>query len=280
MQVYVYTHSFGSLCAQRSVNPRGNASACTPAKPETVATPDLAVRLSGGRHVTRQRSGLGLVGPQRPGFPKAGDKCEGPVKIGFVCRPSPAPGRTQVPSSYCLTSLRFWLRSDTFQPSWVRPPGVSDFDLAGRAGAGGCRRSRCIQIVKEPIQLMSVSDIQDHFCAPEAAFSEIALCSVAFLSPRAPLLRIHWPLATVLSLPPHQRGQVVRRLFPAGYCHPPTTELPKTERDPILTSGPSIFSMTPKFSMLANQAISSDKSLRFSPIAAADRRPFARALRR
>jgi len=39
MQVYVYTLSLGSLCAHRSVNPRGNASAYTPAKPETVATP-------------------------------------------------------------------------------------------------------------------------------------------------------------------------------------------------------------------------------------------------
>src|SRR5208337_4998323 len=71
MQVYVYTLSFGSLCAHRSVNPRGIASAYTPAKPETVATPDLAVRLSAGRHVTRQRSGLGLVGPQRASLPQA-----------------------------------------------------------------------------------------------------------------------------------------------------------------------------------------------------------------
>jgi len=68
---------------------------------------------------------------------------------------------------------------------------------------------------------------------------------------------------------PHQRGQAARGLFPAGYCHPPTTELPKTERDPISTSGPSMFSMSPKFSMLPNQAISSDKSIRFSPLAAA-----------
>src|SRR5208337_3649778 len=72
-----------------------------------------------------------------------------PLIDGFVRRPSPAPGRTQVPSSYCLTSLRFWLRSDTFQPSWVRLPGVSDADLAGRAGPDGCRRSRCVQIAKE-----------------------------------------------------------------------------------------------------------------------------------
>src|SRR5208337_3918881 len=58
------TLSFGSLCAHRSLNPRGNASAYTPAKPETVATPDPAVgptrgapdpgvRLTGGLQVTR-----------------------------------------------------------------------------------------------------------------------------------------------------------------------------------------------------------------------------------
>src|SRR5271157_1249816 len=39
---------------------------------------------------------------------------------------------------------------------------------------------------------------------------------------------------------PHQRGQVVRRPFPAGYCHSPTAELTKTERDRISTSGPSL----------------------------------------
>ena len=104
MQVYVCALSFGSLCAHRSVNPRGNASAYTPAKPETVATPDLAVRLSAGRHVTRQRSGLGLVGPHVPACRKPADKCEGPVKIGFVRRSRPAARRTQVLSSYCLTS--------------------------------------------------------------------------------------------------------------------------------------------------------------------------------
>ena len=50
-------------------------------------------------------------------------------------------------------------------------------------------------------------------------------------------------LATVL--PPHaprrnQRGQVVRRPFPAGYCLTPTAELAKTERGPISTSGAPI----------------------------------------
>ncbi len=69
--------------------------------------------------------------------------------------------------------------------------------------------------------------------------------------------------------PPHQRVQAGHRPFPAGYCHPPTAELPKIERDPISTSGPSIVSMSSKFSMLPNQAISSDKSIRFSPLAAA-----------
>ena len=38
----------------------------------------------------------------------------------------------------------------------------------------------------------------------------------------------------------HQRDQVVRRLSPAGYCLTPTTDLSKTERDPIATSGPTI----------------------------------------
>ncbi len=97
-----------------------------------------------------------------------------------------------------------------------------------------------------------------------------------FLSPRSPPLRIHWPLATILPphaprLTPHARpaGSGRARTLPAGYCHPPTAELTKTERDPISTSGPSIFSMSPKFSMLPNQAISSDKSIRFSPLAAA-----------
>jgi len=71
-----------------------------------------------------------------------------------------------------------------------------------------------------------------------------------------------WPL---FSRPtPHQRGQVMRRPSPTGYCLTPTTELARTERDPISTSGPSIFSMSPKSSMSPNQAICSDKSI-FSP---------------
>jgi len=39
---------------------------------------------------------------------------------------------------------------------------------------------------------------------------------------------------------PHQRVQAGHRPSPAGYCHPPTPELTKTERGPISTSGPSI----------------------------------------
>jgi hypothetical protein len=62
---------------------------------------------------------------------------------------------------------------------------------------------------------------------------------------------------------PRQRDQVVRRPFPAGYCLTPTADLSKTERGPISTSGPSLFSMSP------NQAIVSDNSIRFFPLAAA-----------
>jgi len=51
------------------------------------------------------------------------------------------------------------------------------------------------------------------------------------------------PLATVLPShaprpTPDQRGEVVRRSSPAGYCLPPTVELAKTKRGPIATSGP------------------------------------------
>ena len=69
----------------------------------------------------------------------------------------------------------------------------------------------------------------------------LSLFSCSAISP----LCIHWPLTTghwplFLRPMPHQRGQVVRGLFPAGYCHPPTSELGKTERDAISTSGPSL----------------------------------------
>jgi len=93
--------------------------------------------------------------------------------------------------------------------------------------------------------------------------------SLAARSPRFAFTG-HWPLF-LRSTPhaPRQRVQAGHRPSPAGYCHPPTAELTKTERGPISTSGPSIFSMSPKFSVLPNQAISSDKSIRFSPLAAA-----------
>ena len=52
-------------------------------------------------------------------------------------------------------------------------------------------------------------------------------------------------LATVLPPPasrptPNQRGEVLCRLSSAGYCLPPTAQLPITERGPISTSEPSI----------------------------------------
>src|SRR5271157_5433280 len=76
----------------------------------------------------------------------------------------------------------------------------------------------------------------------------------------------YWLLTTIV--PPHaprhpcrrdQRGQVVRRASPAGYYLPTTAELPKTERGPISTSGPSILSMSP------NQAIPADKLICITP---------------
>ena len=46
---------------------------------------------------------------------------------------------------------------------------------------------------------------------------------------------------------PHQRGQVVRRPSPPGYCLLPTAELAKIERGPISTSGPSIIQYVTEF---------------------------------
>src|SRR5208283_3052767 len=58
----------------------------------------------------------------------------------------------------------------------------------------------------------------------------------------------------------HQRGQAVADP-PADSCMQPTAELVKTERDPISTSTPSIFSMSP------NRAILAEKSIRCSLLA-------------
>ena len=66
-----------------------------------------------------------------------------------------------------------------------------------------------------------------------------------------------------------QRGQVVRRPFPAGYCHSPTTEFAKTNRGRISTSGPSSLSMTPNRTILP---VKSNFSPRSPP---PNRRPFS-----
>ena len=171
------------------------------------------------------------------------------------------------PGSRCFGTMP--VRLDTFQPPWVHRSGVWDSDLDGRAGSGGCRRYALHPDCQGAHSLNVSIRHTGSLLRTGGRVLGNSPSSVAFLSPRAPLLGIHWPLATILSLPPHQRGQVVRRLFPAGYCHLPTTELAKTERGPISTSGASIFSMSLIFSMLPNQAIPSDKSIPFSPLATA-----------
>jgi len=85
-------------------------------------------------------------------------------------------------------------------------------------------------------------------------------------------LHIHWPLtsghcypATRHDLPAVRQtsGIGLRRPTPAGFCLPQTAGLPKTERGPISTSGPSLFSMSP------NQAIVMKKTILFFPLAVA-----------
>ena len=78
------------------------------------------------------------------------------------------------------------------------------------------------------------------------------------LTPHAPAPRstLHVPRRD-------QRGQVVRRPSPAGYCLTPTAELPRIQRGPITPTGPPIFSMSPNWRFLrTNQSVS-------SPLAAA-----------
>ena len=60
-----------------------------------------------------------------------------------------------------------------------------------------------------------------------------------WLAPNVHLATVLMPHATRST--PDQRGQVVRRPSPAGYYLTPTAELAMTERDPISTSGSSIF---------------------------------------
>src|SRR5208337_3830396 len=72
------------------------------------------------------------------------------------------------------------------------------------------------------------------------------------------------PLATVLPPPaprptPGPAGSGRAQTLPPAYCMQPTAELTKVEQDPISTSGASIFSMSP------NQAIPTEKLIRFFP---------------
>ena len=109
-------------------------------------------------------------------------------------------------------------------------------------------------------------------CRPVITATSAASCRTSSHSLATdcwPLATVLMPLTTVLSLhaprpTPHQRGQVVRDLPPLATAIHRQSELAKTERAPISTSGPSIFSMSP------NRAIASDKSIRFLP---ARRRP-------
>jgi len=87
----------------------------------------------------------------------------------------------------------------------------------------------------------------------------------------------YWLLTTIL--PSHaprrdQRGQIVRKPFPAGCCLTPTAELAKTERGPIATSGPfiSVWHQTGR-SLRKNQSV-------FPRLPPLDRRPFSRGRRR
>ena len=98
------------------------------------------------------------------------------------------------------------------------------------------------------------------------SFSSRRLCLFNFTG--------YWPLVTVLmpltTYP--ARLAATSQTFPRWLLPDTDRRIVKTERDPISTNGSVYFSMSP------NQAISSDKSIRFSSLAAA--RPLTSSLSR
>ena len=116
---------------------------------------------------------------------------------------------------------------------------------------------------------MSVSDIQDHFCAPEAAFSEIALLLSLFYPRELLCLAFtgHWPQFFRSRPTSGVRSCADSSPLATAIYRQPNWQRPNGTRS--RRASPSIFSMSPKFSMLPNQALPSDKSIRFSTLAAA-----------
>src|SRR5271157_5278774 len=67
-----------------------------------------------------------------------------------------------------------------------------------------------------------------------------------------PRLTLHTPRLTPHAPP---AGSGCAQALPAGYCHPPTAESTRTERNPISTSCPSIFSMSQKFAHFLSKTL-------------------------
>jgi len=84
-------------------------------------------------------------------------------------------------------------------------------------------------------------------CSPLASLhSQLATTHWPLPVPHSPLAPSDYPLCSrstphaAPNRPPHQRGRVMRRPSPAGYCHPTIPELPKTDRGPISPTKPSL----------------------------------------
>jgi hypothetical protein len=109
---------------------------------------------------------------------------------------------------------------------------------------------------------------------PRNAASKLAsFCSFSFTVDQS---RIHWPLTTghwpLFSRPTlHAEASGVKSCADSPRWLLPSTDIrigkDRTGHD--LDERSLFVSMSPKFSMLPNQAISSDKSIRFSPLAGA-----------
>ena len=131
---------------------------------------------------------------------------------------------------------------------------ISLLTLVGRNSRPNCLLKQELRRYEPRSRFPKKSPFRAHFRAfyPHPAHKSALRAEVGhpLLGTRETWLvpNVPWPLFSRLtphaSRPtpptPDQRGQVVRRPSPAGYCLPPTAELAKTERGPIATSGPPI----------------------------------------
>ncbi len=125
-------------------------------------------------------------------------------------------------------------RETWLAPNDLRAPVLPPHAPRPLAPAGNWVRFSCSIrpsfVLSHNMPIINATDKLASFWRFSITASSLASGSLAIM------LSLHASRSTT----PDQRGQIVRKPSPAGYCQTPTTELGKTERDPISTIGPSI----------------------------------------